>query len=477
MNRIVKFILTVFLICLGVFASAQEYIVKSFEIIPDDIDARVNSRVGYNGRKCALLKVYVQDGINHVNGSVVGDIETKGMEKRIYLAHDSKQVELVFENHFPLRIKFDDYNIPVVTEQTVYVLKLTEDGGQASQDGVNNSNIGNGVKVSAGATKQPVTFKITPSNAILTVDQKECATTNGIAEIMLSPEEHTYVVVAQGYNTQGGKFLVDENNTNKIIVELDPRAPSEGGGQTLQNEVNNSSNGVGRDFVETAAGLNMNMVYVAGGTFMMGASASDSEAADYEKPAHSVTLSDYYIGKYEVTQKQWVEIMGSNPSNWKGDDLPVECISWNDVQKFIRRLNAKTGKKYRLPTEAEWEFAARGGNSSRGYKYSGSNSINAVAWYSDNSNETHHVGTKSPNELGIYDMSGNVEEWCSDWYDENYYDNSPSSNPKGPSKGAYRVLRGGCWFILARYCRVSYRGIKSPGHRGFCFGFRLALSL
>ena len=150
------------------------------------------------------------------------------------------------------------------------------------------------------------------------------------------------------------------------------------------------------------------MVYVSGGTFTMGATSEQgSDAYDWEKPAHSVTLSGYYIGKYEVTQELWKAVMGSNPSRFKGDNLPVEQVSWDDVQEFLRKLNAMTGKRYRLPTEAEWEFAARGGNSSRGYKYSGSNSLGSVAWYYDNSgSRTHAVGTKSPNELGIYDMSG-----------------------------------------------------------------------
>ncbi len=218
------------------------------------------------------------------------------------------------------------------------------------------------------------------------------------------------------------------------------------------------------------------MVYVSGGTFMMGASASDSEAVNNDKPAHRVTLSGYYIGKYEVTQKQWVEIMGSNPSYFKSDGRPVEQVSWDDVQEFISRLNAKTGKNYRLPTEAEWEYAARGGNSSRGYIYSGSNSIDEVAWYSGNSGDKPHtVGTKLPNELGIYDMAGNVYEWCSDWYDSSYYNNSPSSNPKGPSSGAHRVLRGGSWLDYTWDCRVSRRGSSSPDDRFNSYGFRLAL--
>ena len=216
------------------------------------------------------------------------------------------------------------------------------------------------------------------------------------------------------------------------------------------------------------------MIRVEGGTFSMG--SDDSDAWDDEKPVHSLSVSSFSIGKYEVTQKLWKAVMGSNPSYFKGDNLPVENVSWDDVQTFIRKLNQKTGKHYRLPTEAEWEFAARGGNRSRGYKYSGSNDIDAVAWCTNNSgSKTHPVGTKSPNELGIYDMSGNVREWCQDWYGGKYYSSSPYSNPTGPSTGSYRVSRGGSWGGYARGCRVFRRNNFSPGFYGSYLGFRLAL--
>ena len=221
--------------------------------------------------------------------------------------------------------------------------------------------------------------------------------------------------------------------------------------------------------------IDIPMVYVAGGTFTMGASDNDSEAYSNEKPAHRVTVSSFYIGKYEVTQAQWKAVMGSNPSRFNGDNLPVEQVDWDDVQEFIRKLNAQTGKTYRLPTEAEWEFAARGGNSSRGYKYSGSNDLNSVAWYHDNSGEkTHPVGTKQPNELGIYDMAGNVWEWCSDWYDSSYYSSAAQTNPKGPTSGSSRVLRGGSWDFSAWDCRVSYRAWY-PDYWTPDYGIRLVL--
>ena len=218
-----------------------------------------------------------------------------------------------------------------------------------------------------------------------------------------------------------------------------------------------------------------NMVYVSGGTFTMGATSEQGSDAYDEKPTHSVTLSSFYLCKYEVTQALWKAVMGKNPSSFKGNNLPVENVSWNDCQTFISRLNNLTGKNFRLPTEAEWEYAARGGNRSRGYKYSGSNVLSDVAWYDDNSgSKTHPVGSKSPNELGLYDMSGNVWEWCSDWYGT--YSSSSQTNPTGVSSGSDRVNRGGSWGRDTRDCRSSFRNNCSPDYRYNGLGLRLALS-
>lgn len=234
---------------------------------------------------------------------------------------------------------------------------------------------------------------------------------------------------------------------------------------------------IGEDFTEKVSGVEIEMIYVKGGTFRMGATEEQGDDAyGDEKPVHSVTLSDYYIGKFEVTQGLWKAIMdNNNPSKFQnGDDYPVEKVCWDDIQTFLTKLNELTGKKYALPTEAQWEYAARGGVKSRGYKYSGSNTIDDVAWYDDNYS-THPVGTKLPNELGIYDMSGNVWEWCSDWYGS--YSSESQSNPTGPSTGSGRVLRGGSWFNNARYCRVSNRGHYNPSTRSGDYGFRVVLLL
>ena len=217
--------------------------------------------------------------------------------------------------------------------------------------------------------------------------------------------------------------------------------------------------------------MDIDLIYVKGGTYQMGS----NDGGKIEKPIHTVIVSDFYIGKYEVTQKEWKDIMGNNPSNWKGYNLPVENVSWKNVQKFIKKLNTKTGWNYRLPTEAEWEYAARGGNKSNGYKYSGSNDIGSVAWYNSNSNsKTHSVGGKKANELGIYDMSGNVWEWCNDW--KGSYSSSSQTNPKGASSISYRVYRGGCWINNAENCRVANRNYGYADVSTYTLGFRLTRS-
>ena len=279
----------------------------------------------------------------------------------------------------------------------------------------------------------------------------------------------------------------------------------------------------------TAKGVSFKMIRVQGGTFTMGATNEQgSDAYDDEKPAHQVTLSTYYIGETEVTQELWNAVMGSNPSvfapkkqnasqcsydafvadakrlnakkpgavkiptrqEWDAAMVttsgslkcPVEQVNWDDCQEFIRRLNQLTGRTFRLPTEAEWEYAARGGSKSRGYKYAGGNDINTVAWYDKNAYDkgvsspdygTHVVKTKSPNELGLYDMSGNVHEWCQDWYGD--YSAGAQTNPKGPATASNRVYRGASWHCTARDCRVSdrYGGYPDGGYNNI--GLRLVL--
>lgn len=233
-----------------------------------------------------------------------------------------------------------------------------------------------------------------------------------------------------------------------------------------------------KDF--TVNGVAFTMKGIRGGTFFMG-SNDDKSYAD-ERPVHIVSLGDYCIAESSVTQALWQAVMGTNPSHFKGEDNPVECVSYNECLLFIDRLNSllaselPEGRKFRLPTEAEWEFAACGGNKGKGLRYSGTNKIVDVAWCCDNSDGmTHPVKSREPNEFGLYDMSGNVCEWCNDWYDQDFYSSSQQNNPQGPFVGSCRVIRGGSWSCCTQSCRVTERGGYSPDSRYTVVGLRLAL--
>ncbi len=292
---------------------------------------------------------------------------------------------------------------------------------------------------------------------------------DGSNHIDLPVGTYTVTAILNGYMKKETSFTVEKGKDTKIDLRM----------------VRGSSSNV-----KSNANADREMVYVVGGTFTMGDTAGGEE--DDEIPIHQVTLSSFSIGKYEVTQKQWKEVMGDNPSNFKSDNLPVEQVSWNDCVEFCNKLSQKEGltpsyngngadiscewnaNGYRLPTEAEWEYAAKGGNQSGSYNYSGSDDLGSVAWFADNaSSTTHQVGQKQANELGLYDMSGNVWEWCWDWYDESYYNKNHASNPRGADMGSYRVLRGGSWGFSVNLCRISYRSGSGPDGRFSYNGFRL----
>jgi formylglycine-generating enzyme required for sulfatase activity len=318
----------------------------------------------------------------------------------------------------------------------------------------------------------------------------------GYGMVSRNPDETAYEygtsVTLTATPDSGYKFAGWSGDTtsadSSLTIKMDWERKMDGEGTmtvTARFEANDSTSTTppqsGDDFSETAvSGQSFDMVFVKGGMFIMGCTSEPSNCGSDEVPPHSVTLDNYLIGKHEVTQGLWKAVMRSDPSSSDygvGDDYPVYNVSWNDVQTFIWKLNNMTNKKYRLPTEAEWEYAARGGASSGNYKYSGSGTLEDVGWYvNDNESKTQEVGTKAANELGIHDMSGNVWEWVNDWYSSSYYSSFPLDNPKGPEWGSYRVLRGGSWGSVAKFCRVSYRYYGTPNHCGNGIGFRLAVS-
>jgi formylglycine-generating enzyme required for sulfatase activity len=226
------------------------------------------------------------------------------------------------------------------------------------------------------------------------------------------------------------------------------------------------------NYIEAHGGLNLEMVWLPGGEFQMG--SNDSDASGDEKPVHSVSLDGFWIGKYEVTQRQYEALMGSDPSRFKGADWPVDTVSWNNATAFCRKLSSVTGKAYLLPTEAQWEYACRAGSAGKWCFGSDESQLGKYAWFDRNSgSQTHPVGQKQPNAWRLFDMHGNVWEWCGDWYADSYSGALSERNPTGPNSGTFRVLRGGSWVSYPGGCRSAYRSWFGPGDRVGINGFRV----
>ena len=481
-----------FLILLSVFAllntaMAQELTVKSFVLAPTDITAQTEGRKDLNGDACALVKISFVGDVADVEGNVIKPLVRRNNETWAFMTQESRQMKVVTKDYLPLMVTFGDYGIEKLQGNRTYVLTLTKPSGASETQQM-----------------QTLTIKYSPITASVLVDNKFIKGSNGVANTSLPIGQHSYIIACDGYESEEGmvklkasapsnlqitlsKEVASMNQTSKTAIpqQAQPQQPV-AQPQPVSSMASSSTSGASSNMVGSSTsgsvitipvkdGISIEMVKVEAGSFNMGATPEMQNPDEDEKPVHRVTLTNnYYIGKYEVTQALWQAVMGSNPSNFKGDDLPVE-VSWNDCQDFISKLNAMTGKRFRLPSEAEWEYAARGGKKSRGYQYSGSNTIGDVAWYEGNSgSKTHAVGTKQPNELGIYDMTGNVYEWCQDWYGS--YSSSPQTNPIGAVSGSCRVYRGGCWVSSARNCRTSYRGRRTPDFRYGFLGLRLVLS-
>ena len=482
-----------FLILLSVFAllntaMAQELTVKSFVLAPTDITAQTEGRKDLNGDACALVKISFVGDVADVEGNVIKPLVKRNNETWTFMTQESRQMKVVTKDYLPLMVTFGDYEIEKLQSNRTYVLTLTKPSGSSET-----------------LQMQTLTIRYSPINASVLVDNKFIKASNGVAKTSLPIGQHSFVVACDGYESEEGMVKLKPTAPSNLQITLSKEVASASQSsptafpqqsqpqlpvaqtQPVTSTVSPSTSSASTNMVGSSTsdsvitipvkdGISVEMVKVEAGSFNMGATPEMQNPDEDEKPVHRVTLTNNYcIGKYEVTQALWQAVMGSNPSDFKGDNLPVEKVSWDDCQDFISKLNAMTGKRFRLPSEAEWEYAARGGKKSRGYQYSGSNTLDNVAWYHDNSgSKTHAVGTKQPNELGIYDMTGNVSEWCQDRYGD--YSGVPQTNPTGAVDGKFRVNRGGSWMFFARFCRSSFHSSNSSDDREEYLGLRLVLS-
>ena len=434
-------------------ALAQKLTVESFKLAGSDLTAQTQPRKDLNDRNCAVVKVQFVGELTNIEGNVIMPLVKRNNETWVYMPQNTRQMKVITKNYLPLMVTFADYDIERLESNRTYVLTLLNNNLQQAQQ------------------SQTLTIKYMPTNATVLVDNKMVKGTNGVAQTSLPVGQHSYIVACDGYDSEEGTVKLKASTPSNLQITLSKEAVAQQ--PVVQAPIANSDNIT----IPVMDGISIDMVRVQAGTFTMGATAEMENPYDNEKPTHRVTLTnDYYIGKYEVTQALWQTVMDNNPSMFfNGDNLPVEQVSWDECQEFISKLNRITGKTFRLPTEAEWEYAARGGNKSRGYQYSGSKKLSNVSWYKGNSgSKIHAVGTKQPNELGIYDMSGNISEWCQDWYAK--YNSSSQVNPTGANSGSYRVVRGGSWGHDARYCRSSFRIYFTPDYRYINLGLRLVLS-
>ena len=465
---------------------AQKLTVESFKLASSDLTAQTQPRKDTNNYNCAVVKVLFVGDIIDFGGNIVKPVVKYTNETWVYMPQRSRQLKITTKDYLPLMVTFEDYGVDKLESNRTYVLTLVGNTQQQAQQ------------------SQTLTIRYSPSIATVLVDNKMINGSNGVAQTTLPVGQHSFVVACDGYESEEGMVKLKASAPSNLQITLTKEAmaiqqstvsqPTVAQQPVVQPTVANSDNIT----IPVKDGISIDMVRVEAGTFTMGATAemnkheltrddkirmffglTPEKKDSYKnvgKPAHQVTLTnDYYIGKYEVTQALWKAVMGNNPSNFKGDNLPVEQISWNDCQEFLSKLNNITGKTFRLPTEAEWEYAARGGNKSRGYQYSGSNNLSDVAWYRDNSgSKIHPVGSKQANELGIYDMSGNVSEWCQDRYGD--YSKSSQTNPKGSTSGALRVYRGGRYSYYSEFCCPLCRGFDTHSTCESGIGLRLALS-
>lgn len=468
-----KLIAIILLLLIVGRVEGQDLAVKYFTLVPSDLSVQIQSRKDLNGKNCALVKVGI--GLQGVQfeGNIMGEIANKVGEYWVYMPRGCRMLKVKHPNCSPIMVTFANFGIEKLESNRTYQLTLKV------------SNVPQTVQ------QQTLTIRYSPSSAMVLIDSKLIKGSNGIVKTTLPIGQHSYMVICDGYESEEGTVKLKGSSPSNLQVALNKEILSTGKNestftkeeqQTAQTDVTSlgestsiqniahqinptiSSFTEERITIPVKEGVCIEMVKVEKGTISFGKGIKG-----ITKFVANVS-NDYYIGKFEVTQALWQAVMGSNPAKNKGDNLPVEKVTWTECQDFIKKLNELTGKNFRLPTALEWVYAARGGSKSSGYKYSGSNKLSEVAWFDSNSKDkTHPVGTKMPNELGLYDMSGNVWEWCQDL----------GKSTKKSSKslhGASRILCGGSWSDNAKYCTSLYLDEKPEGFYSIYTGMRLALS-
>lgn len=468
-----KLIAIILLLLIVGRVEGQDLAVKYFTLVPSDLSVQIQPRKDLNGKNCALVKVGI--GLQGVQfeGNIMGEIANKVGEYWVYMPRGCRMLKVKHPNCSPIMVTFANFGIEKLESNRTYQLTLKV------------SNVPQTVQ------QQILTIMYSPSSAMVLIDSKLIKGSNGIVKTTLPIGQHSYMVICDGYESEEGTVKLKGSSPSNLQVALNKEILSTGKNestftkeeqQTAQTDVTSlgestsiqniahqinpttSSFTEERITIPVKEGVCIEMVKVEKGTISFGKGIKG-----ITKFVANVS-NDYYIGKFEVTQALWQAVMGSNPAKNKGDNLPVEKVTWTECQDFIKKLNELTGKNFRLPTALEWVYAARGGSKSSGYKYSGSNKLSEVAWFDSNSKDkTHPVGTKMPNELGLYDMSGNVWEWCQDL----------GKSTKKSSKslhGASRILCGGSWSDNAKYCTSLYLDEKPEGFYSIYTGMRLALS-
>lgn len=468
-----KLIAIILLLLIVGRVEGQDLAVKYFTLVPSDLSVQIQPRKDLNGKNCALVKVGI--GLQGVQfeGNIMGEIANKVGEYWVYMPRGCRMLKVKHPNCSPIMVTFANFGIEKLESNRTYQLTLKV------------SNVPQTVQ------QQTLTIRYSPSSAMVLIDSKLIKGSNGIVKTTLPIGQHSYMVICDGYESEEGTVKLKGSSPSNLQVALNKEILSTGKNestftkeeqQTAQTDVTSLGESTSiqniahqinpttssftevRITIPVKEGVCIEMVKVEKGTISFGKGIKG-----ITKFVANVS-NDYYIGKFEVTQALWQAVMGSNPAKNKGDNLPVEKVTWTECQDFIKKLNELTGKNFRLPTALEWVYAARGGSKSSGYKYSGSNKLSEVAWFDSNSKDkTHPVGTKMPNELGLYDMSGNVWEWCQDL----------GKSTKKSSKslhGASRILCGGSWSDNAKYCTSLYLDEKPEGFYSIYTGMRLALS-